>query len=191
MVKYASAMHDETLRELSESRWFIPLLALLSREEGVRFAVMLRQLGLSRSMLRRSLDALTAKGWVRPNPGHGHPLRPEYLPTEEGRPLGAWCQAVVAERERLGLDPGDLGRWSLLLLSHLGTGWRRFSELEAALGPVTPRALSMALKQLLTLEMVERWLEPSFPPVPLYRLTDRGKALADAVRQASPWPSAR
>ena len=48
---------------------------------GSRFAVMLARLGLSRSALAASLAQLQEAGWLRRNPGHGHPLRPEYVLT--------------------------------------------------------------------------------------------------------------
>src|SRR3712207_3223671 len=94
----------EDLRWLMASRWFVPLLALAASEEGVRFAPLLARLGISRSMLRSTLDQLIGKGWLMPNPGHGHPLRPEYRLTEAGRPVGAWCERVIEERRNLGLE---------------------------------------------------------------------------------------
>ena len=46
---------------------------------------MLARLGLSRSMLTASLTQLIEAGWLQRNPGHGHPLRPEYVLTDAGR----------------------------------------------------------------------------------------------------------
>jgi DNA-binding HxlR family transcriptional regulator len=172
---------EQDLRWLVGSRWFLPLLALASREEGVRFAALVARLGISRSMLSGVLDQLVAKGWMRRNPGHGHPLRPEYVLTEAGRPVGAWCERVMEERRRLGLDGQPLGRWALPLVGRLDRRWERFSWLEAQLSPVSPRSLSLALKQLLEVRLVDRRLEDSFPPRPLYGLTGRGQRLARAM----------
>ena len=160
----------------------MPLLALLSREEGARFAAMAGRLGIARSMLATSLDQLAARGWVMRNPGHGHPLRPEYLLTGRGLPVGAWCEGVMAERERLGLAGGDLTRWSLPLVRGLDRRWARFSALQSELQPITPRSLSLGLKHLLAVRLVERRLEDAFPPLPLYGLTGRGQGLARAMR---------
>ena len=77
---------------------------------------MLTRLGLSRSVLAASLVALQEAGWLIRNPGHGHPLRPEYLLSPTGEPVAAFCQGVMAQRERLGLAHGQLPRWSLPLL---------------------------------------------------------------------------
>lgn len=170
-------------RALSSSRWFVPLLALLHREQGARYVRLSKRLGLSRSMLRRVLGRALAAGWVMRNPGHGHPLRPEYILTESGRAAAAWCDRVIEARELLGLGaPGDLGRWALPLVAAMAQrDWMRFSQLQAMLEPITPRALSLALKQLLRQDLLERRLEESYPPLPFYRLTSRGALLAEAA----------
>src|SRR5688500_16132957 len=123
----------EDLRWLTGSRWFVPLLALASREEGVRFAALVARLEISRSMLGGVLDQLLGRGWLMRNPGHGHPLRPEYVLTEAGRPVAVWCERVMTERRHLGLERKDLGRWSLPLVGRLDRRWERFSWLEAQL----------------------------------------------------------
>jgi DNA-binding HxlR family transcriptional regulator len=172
---------EEDLRWLVGSRWFVPLLGLASGEDGVRFAALAARLGISRSMLTGVLDQLLRKGWLLRNPGHGHPLRPEYVLTGAGRPVGAWCQRVMAQRLALGLDRNALGRWSLPVLGRLDRRWERFSWLETQLSPISPRSLSLTLKQLLDVRLVERRLEDSFPPRPLYGLTGRGQRLARAM----------
>jgi DNA-binding HxlR family transcriptional regulator len=174
-------LREEDLRWLIGSRWFVPVLALASREEGVRFAPLVARLGISRSLLTRVIAQLVGKGWLMRNPGHGHPLRPEYVLTEAGRPIGAWCEPVMAARLDLGLGRAALGRWSLPVLRRLDRRWERFSWLEAQLSPISPRSLSLALKQLLQASLVERRLEESFPPTPLYGLTGRGRRLARAM----------
>lgn len=173
---------DDDLRELIGSRWFVPVLAFTGREDGARPAALAARLGISRSMLASVLEALLRKGWLMRNPGHGHPLRPEYVLSETGRPVAAWCERVVAERDRLGLGPPDLGRWSLPLVRRLDRRWERFSSLQSSLAPVSPRSLSLSLKQLLSAGLAERRLEDAFPPVPLYGLTGRGQRLARAMR---------
>jgi DNA-binding HxlR family transcriptional regulator len=169
------------LRWLIASRWFVPLLALASREEGVRSAALAARLGISRSMLAGVLSQLLGKGWIARNPGHGHPLRPEYILTQAGRPVGAWSERVMEERRLLGLDGKGLGRWALPLVGRLDRRWERFSWLEAQLSPISPRSLSLGLKQLLEVRLVDRRLEDCFPPRPLYGLTGRGQRLARAM----------
>ena len=169
------------LIRFSAGRWLIPLLALASAGDGLRFAEAVRRLGLARGVARASLDALVAGGWLARNPGHGHPLRPEYVLTERGRAAGVWSEAVMAARGGLGLAPDALTRWTLPLVAALGHGEARFGELAAALAPVSPRALSLTLKAALDERLMERRLEASFPPVPVYSLGERGRRLVEAL----------
>lgn len=174
-------LSGEVLRLLTASRWAIPVLALLSRERGSRFAVIERRFGLSRHSLTRTLAYLREQGWVAPNPGYGHPLRPEYVLTEAGRTIGAACERIEDARTRLGLEAPDLSRWTLPIAARLGSEWTRFGALRSRLDPVTPRALSLTLQQMIGQDLVRRRLEERFPPVPLYGLTGRGEELAEAV----------
>jgi len=172
---------DADLRRLTAGRWLVPLMAHVGAEQGSRFAVMLARIGLSRSALATSLAHLQEAGWLRRNPGHGHPLRPEYVLTAAGEPVAAFCMKVMDQRDRLGLEPSQMPRWSLPLISTLGRDRARFSALRLSLAPVTPRALSLTLKQMLTTDLVERALEDEFPPVAIYGLTGRGLRLAEAM----------
>jgi DNA-binding HxlR family transcriptional regulator len=169
------------LVRLSASRWHMPVLAAMDESGEARFGVLVRRLGISRSALSRCLDSLETLGWLCRNPGHGHPLRPEYLLTRAGRPIAAWSARVMLERTRLGLSGPDLGRWSLPLLLRLESGWKRFSNIETELHPISPRSLSLTLKQGLESGLVARRLEDVFPPLPLYGLTGRGRDFAAAL----------
>lgn len=171
----------DVLRSLGANRWALPVMALLSREGGARFAAIARRLSLSPHSLTRCLEHLRACGWVVANPGHGHPLRPDYLPSEAGRAVGALCERVMDARERLGLGAVDLSRWSLPLVASLSPEWSRFGVLQARLAPVTPRALSQTLQGMIGQDLVKRRLEDRFPPLPLYGLSGRGRDLAGAL----------
>lgn len=169
------------LQRLAAGRWTIPVLALLSREQGSRFAVIERRFSLSRNSLTRTLTYLREQGWVMPNPGHGHPLRPEYVLTYSGRAVGGACERIEDARVRLGLEAPDLSRWTLPVAGGLGDDWTRFNALQSRLAPVTPRALSLTLQAMIGQDLVTRRLEDRFPPVALYGLTGRGAELAGAV----------
>ena len=174
-------MDRQTLHDLIEARWAIPVLALLHRDDGARFAVMAHRLAVAPQSLSRTLAHLIERGWVVRNAGHGHPLRPEYLLTAVGEPVGAACARIVAAREQLGLSPRDVPRWSLPVAIGLGDEWLRFGALQHRIGRATPRALSMTLKTMIVHDLVGRRLEASFPPVALYGLTPRGRDLARAA----------
>lgn len=171
----------ETLAALGRNRWSVPVMAMLSRGGGARFAAIARELGLSSNSLSRCLLHLRAEGWVIPNPGHGHPLRPEYLLSDAGMPVGGLCERVMSRRERLGLSAADLPRWGLPLVVGLAPEWSRFGELQMRLAPVTPRALSQTLQAMIGHDLVTRRLEDRFPPLPLYGLSGRGRDLAGAL----------
>jgi DNA-binding HxlR family transcriptional regulator len=173
---------DDELQRLTGGRWLMPLMAQLAAEDGSRFAAMLARLGLSRSALAASLAQLREAGWVRRNPGHGHPLRPEYVLTGAGAPIAAFAARIMAQRQRLGLEPAQLPRWSLPVVGRLSRDRARFSALRAALPPVTPRALSLTLKQMLAAALIDRALRDEFPPIAIYGLTGRGESLAEAMR---------
>lgn len=178
MGEMSIAVPIELLRALGANRWAVPVMALISREGGARFAVIARAYGLSSHSLTRCLEHLRGCGWVIPNPGHGHPLRPEYVLSDTGRPVGALCERILGERERLGLGAAELARWSLPVVAGLMPEWSRFGELQARLAPVTPRALSQTLQGMIGQDLVTRRLEDRFPPLALYGLSGRGRDLA-------------
>src|SRR5512133_254828 len=144
------AHHPDRLAQLCHHRWAVPLLAELDRRGGGERAVALRsRLGIGRESLRRTLDALIEQGLVSPNPGYGHPLRPEYVLTDRGAAAAAACTLVMASLRRLGVERIALNKWSMPVMAALGPGGtRRFGQLRDDLPEVSPRALAMALKSL-------------------------------------------
>lgn len=166
---------------LGGSRWAVPLLASLAETNGARAAELTHRLGVTRTSLTRSIEHLRACGWVRRNPGHGHPLRPEYVLTETGASVAEHARKLCAAYEELSLRPEDLPRWSLPVVVDLTPAARRFSELRSDLEPATPRALSLTIKQMIGTELIDRSVIDDFPPVPIYGLTGRGRELAAAL----------
>ena len=177
----STPLDSAALRILTANRWAMPVMALLAREKGSRFAVIAARFGLSSHSLTRCLQHLREAGWVIPNPGHGHPLRPEYVLTALGEAIGGACARIMEARARLGLAAPDVPRWGLPIVAGMGPGWTRFGELQTRLSPVTPRALSQTLQSMIGQDLVKRRLEDRFPPVPLYGLTGRGRDLAGAM----------
>ena len=170
------------LRRLTASRWLIPILAMMHRQPGSRFSALVRQLGISRSMLSASLDTLERERWIVRNPGHGHPLRPDYLLTPSGRDVAAWSAAADQALIAAGINSSALGRWSLPLLAAFGGGSARFKHFAEALAPISPRALSMALDQLAALRLIEKIRELAHHP--RYRMTRAGAELAGELKSA-------
>jgi DNA-binding HxlR family transcriptional regulator len=158
----------EELIALCHHRWSAPVLAELARTRGTRFVVLANRLGVGRTSLRRTLDALVELGLVQRNPGYGHPLRPEYLLTAAGEAAAERCERLLAAVD--GTRDVVLRKWSLPVLLALGRQ-ARFSELRDSLPGVTARALALALKDLERAGLVDRRVKETYPPTAVYAPT--------------------
>ena len=169
---------------LFHHRWAVPVLVQLHREGGCKFVTIAGRLGMNRDSLRRTLDALIAEGWVLRNPGYGHPMRPEYVLTRDGARLAPWCDRFLERLRALGSEDAARRKWPMAVILALLQGHERFSEVMTFLPGVTARALATALKTLEVGGLVTRVVIDGYPPVPRYRLTERGLALAPMLGQA-------
>jgi len=167
---------DEITR-LFHHRWCVPILAELQRGSGAKFITLVNRLGISRDSLRRTLDALIAWRLVQRNPGHGHPLRPEYVLTRQGARVAPWCVQIMAALKRLGLEDDGLRKWFLPVAIALRAGHARFADLKESLPGITARALTLALKSLQQARLVRRRVQDGYPPTTSYELTPRSKPL--------------
>lgn len=166
---------------LSRHRWSLPILAQLAATGGNRFVPLANQVGLSRDALRQTLDALIDEGLVMRNPGYGHPTRPEYILTDRGRRVAPSCARILRELRDAGTEDVVLKKWSmpvLLALDHES----RYAELRRTVG-ATPRALTLALKELIARGLVERRVQEGFPPSTTYALTQESRTLRRSVRR--------
>ncbi|ALJ16014.1 winged helix-turn-helix transcriptional regulator [Sphingopyxis macrogoltabida] len=175
-----STIADPLLVQLGSHRWLVPLLADLAAHRGARFVELVHRLGLPRDSLTRTLDAAAALGWVQRNPGHGHPLRPEYILTEAGQFAATRAATIAAAQRAIGLPPGAATRWGLPLVAGIGAGHERFNALSRLLAPATPRALSQGLTALGRHGLVTREILDLRPPASCYELTGSGRLLAVA-----------
>ena len=87
--------------------------------------------------------------------------------------------------ERAVARVGD--RWSLLLVSALLDGPRRFGELHEAVAGIAPNVLSQRLKHLEREGVVVAEAYSVRPPRFAYRLTAAGHDLAGALRLLAQW----
>lgn len=166
------AVSDADLADLAallHHRWAIAILAALHEQRGAKFITLINRLTVSRDSLRRTLDALIEAGFVQRNPGYGHPMRPEYILTPRGGLLGEPCLRVAAELRDRAIEPIALRKWSLPVLLCIAAGHERFGEIDEALPAATPRAITEALKSLSAARLIERTIEPGYPPRPRYR----------------------
>jgi len=166
------------LIQLAHHRWTIPLLSELDRRSGDRFAALANRLGVSRDTLSKTLQDMIKAGWVRRNPGYGHPLRPEYILTAKGTAIAPACSALIQYLARYEFEDLALRKWSLPLVAAIAGGHSRFAELKTTLSGVTSRALAMALKDVEECALVQRTVIDEFPPTTRYALTAHGRKLA-------------
>ncbi len=72
-------------------------------------------------------------------------------------------------------------KWTLLIVRDLAEGRSRFCELERSLSGISPRTLSLRLRDLEQEGVVERQTFPEVPPRVEYALTDKGRALLPLI----------
>jgi DNA-binding HxlR family transcriptional regulator len=81
-------------------------------------------------------------------------------------------------------------KWSLYVVTLLGNGTMRFSELQRAIEGITPRMLTVTLRTLERDGLVTRTVYPVVPPRVEYDLTPIGGTLLEAVTPLVEWADA-
>ena len=96
-----------------------------------------------------------------------------------------------SECRRMGEVLARVGdKWTVQVISELGEGPRRFSELRRTIGGVSQRMLTLTLKNLERDGLVSRTVTPSVPPRVDYALTDLGRSMLGPVRALGDWAAA-
>ena len=169
----------EPLIALCHHRWSIPILGELHRDNGAKFVTLVQRLKISRDALSRTLEALTQLGLIGRNPGHGHPLRPEYILSTSGKHIGQAALELLHHLQQL--EASDtlslkigLKKWTLPILHAIHQRINRFSSLRETLPTIGPRALTLTLQDLEQLA----WLRRSEGG---YELSANGKKLAETL----------
>jgi DNA-binding HxlR family transcriptional regulator len=166
------------LGELFRYRWNVPVLAELRRSEGSKYVTLMHRLAVSDGPLRQTLDHLTAQGWVQRNPGYGHPSRPEYILTDDARPLADRCDLTLQVLGEVDAARVGLNRWTVTILYRLATGATRFGDLRSEGPSISPRALTQALREMMECDLVTRHVSDEMPVTITYALTDAGRQVA-------------
>src|SRR3712207_4382934 len=73
------------------------------------------------------------------------------------------------------------GKWTILVIRDLAEGRTRFCELERSLEGISPRTLSLRLRELEAQGIVARETFPEVPPRVEYSLTTKGRALLPLI----------
>ena len=115
------------------------------------------------------------------NIGHGHPMRPEYLLTDDGLVIGEHCLSLARlVRQRKEADLA-FRKWTLPLVAAIGGKVRRFHEVRDVLLGATPRAVTIGLKSLLAQRWATRILIDDYPPATGYELRPKGQRILTCV----------
>lgn len=78
-------------------------------------------------------------------------------------------------------------KWSVLVITLLGEGTRRFSELKRDIHFITQRMLTVTLRGLERDGLVVRTVYPVYPARVEYSLTPMGESLLDTLRALLTW----
>ncbi len=96
-------------------------------------------------------------------------------------PTSPVCQTISALLQRIG------DKWSVLVVTTLAGGGRRFNELRREIPSVSQRMLTLTLRNLERDGLVSRKVTPSIPPRVDYALTELGRSLQRPVEALSQW----
>ena len=79
-------------------------------------------------------------------------------------------------------------KWTFLIIRDLLIdGTIRFGDLLRSLDGISPKTLSLRLRELEKVGLVERTVYPEIPPKVEYQLTEKGKSLETAFLELKKW----
>ncbi len=74
-----------------------------------------------------------------------------------------------------------------MIIRDLSEGVKRFGELRKSLAGVSPKTLSVRLKELQEKYVVKRTAYPTIPPTVEYSLTEKGMSLMPIIKAMKLW----
>ncbi|MTI08316.1 winged helix-turn-helix transcriptional regulator [Curvivirga aplysinae] len=174
-------MNISFLVNITSKAWSLKILALLHTGTPGRQAPLLAACGASRSSFTASLNHLAELGLLERNPGHGHPLRPEFKLTPAGEIAASMAHRVID------IIPNDEDfdvirrSWAVPVLAVTETP-KRFSSIKTGLVGITDRALSQSLYLLEDHQWIKREIDVTErSPRPIYQAVNTGKAINQAI----------
>ncbi len=78
-------------------------------------------------------------------------------------------------------------KWSVLIVTVLGPGPKRFNELKRRINGISQRMLTLSLRGLERDGLITRTVTPSTPPRVDYELTELGRSLLKPVTALTDW----
>jgi DNA-binding HxlR family transcriptional regulator len=96
-------------------------------------------------------------------------------------PSNPVCRTISTLLSRIG------DKWTVLVVTTLGEGPRRFNELRREIPSVSQRMLTLTLRNLERDGLVSRTVTPSIPPRVDYALTELGHSLQKPITGLAHW----
>ena len=96
-------------------------------------------------------------------------------------PTNPVCRTISTLLSRIG------DKWTVLVVTSLADGSKRFNELRREIPSVSQRMLTLTLRNLERDGLVSRVVTPSIPPRVDYALTDLGQSLQKPVHELATW----
>jgi DNA-binding HxlR family transcriptional regulator len=96
-------------------------------------------------------------------------------------PANPVCRTISTLLSRIG------DKWTVLVVTTLGEGPRRFNELRREIPSVSQRMLTLTLRNLERDGIVSRTVTPTIPPRVDYELTELGHSLLKPITALAEW----
>lgn len=170
-------MDINLLVKITTRAWALPILSSFQSGVPGRQAALLAATGASRTAFAKSLAHLIEIGLLERNPGHGHPLRPEFRVTSLGKPVAEIAYQI---QNVSGVEDQALLRrsWTVPVLAALHKP-RHFNEIGRTLVTITDRALSQSLKTMEDKRWVCRTInDAARPPRSVYSAINAGERIS-------------
>lgn len=100
------------------------------------------------------------------------------MPKDPASPV---CRTISTLLSRIG------DKWTVLVVTTLGEGPRRFNELRREIPSVSQRMLTLTLRNLERDGLVSRTVTPTIPPRVDYALTELGGSLLRPIKGLADW----
>lgn len=169
------------LVNLTSKAWSLKILALLHSGVPGRQAPLIAAAKASRTSFASSLEHLVQLGLLEKNPGHGHPLRPEFRLTSMGVTAALMASRIVESLPDDSAFAVVRRNWAVPVLA-VTESPKRFSIIKSELGGITDRALSQSLGVLEEQQWLKREIDVSHrSPFPTYHAVNTGRAINQAV----------
>lgn len=91
------------------------------------------------------------------------------------------CRVISGLLQRIG------DKWTVLVVTTLANGSRRFNELRREIPAVSQRMLTLTLRNLERDGLVSRTVTPTIPPRVDYELTELGRSLVGPLHAIEMW----